>query len=156
VFCAQLHDPNFPPTHASRIEITTSASGYHLGLNSRPLFHVPIAPAMLKTRPTMPGIRACSMGRFGQRWVQPPNSDDLHGISWNNHEFSLTRAQSMPGLLHFPPYEVVVFPPVQHFYDFALHVSLENLLAAPDSFPVKHIHAQRQQFLFRAPRALAE
>jgi hypothetical protein len=28
-----------------------------------------------------------------------------------------------------------------------LRVSLKNLLAAPDAFPVKHIHAQRQQFL---------
>jgi hypothetical protein len=45
---------------------------------------------------------------------------------------------------------------VEHPYDFALRISLENFLPAPDAFPVKSIHAERQQFLFRPPRALAE
>ena len=66
----ELYPPNslsrsHPPIHAHGSAVTINANGYQCGPNSAPRFHVAAAPTKLTTKPRIPGIIACHIGRFG-------------------------------------------------------------------------------------------
>src|SRR5580765_9096879 len=66
-FRAMARCASLPPNQTHGIARTTSASGYHFGPNSGPLFQVATVPAIAASRPMTPSVQTWPIGLLGAR-----------------------------------------------------------------------------------------